>query len=153
MTKPDSTSTKMAVEAAESASAIQRQIERCGPLFSTLGTKLRELNPSLVVTCARGSSDHAATYGKYLIETHLGLPVASVGPSVVSLYNTDLKVDGALFVAVSQSGRSPDLLRLAAAAKKGGAYVVAFVNDETSPLAEAADLFIPLCAGPEISVA
>lgn len=153
MTKPDSTSTKMAVEAAESAAAIQRQIERCGPLFSVLGTKLRELNPSLVVTCARGSSDHAATYGKYLIETHLGLPVASVGPSVVSLYNTDLKVQGALFVAVSQSGRSPDLLRLAAAAKKGGAYVVALVNDETSPLAEAADLFIPLCAGPEISVA
>lgn len=153
MSKPDSTSTKMAVEAAETAAAIQRQIDRCGPLFDKLGAVLRDLNPSLVITCARGSSDHAATYGKYLIETHLGLPVASVGPSVVSLYNTELKVKGALFVAVSQSGRSPDLLRLAAAAKKGGAYVLAFVNDETAPLAEVADLFIPLCAGPEISVA
>ncbi|MFV3075764.1 SIS domain-containing protein [Niveispirillum fermenti] len=153
ISKPDSTSTQMAVEAAESAEAVQRQIDRCAPLFRALGERLRALDPALVVTCARGSSDHAATYGKYLIETHLGLPVASVGPSVVSLYNTDLRLKGALFIAVSQSGRSPDLLRLAAAAKQGGAFVVAFVNDEASPLAATADLCIPLCAGPEISVA
>ncbi|MEE3625796.1 SIS domain-containing protein [Nitrospirillum sp. BR 11752] len=143
----------MALEAAESGAAAARQIARTAPLFRELGARLRALKPKVVVTCARGSSDHAAAYGKYLIETRLGVPVASVGPSVVSLYNAPLAVDGALFVAVSQSGRSPDLLRLAEAAKAGGALVVGFVNDETSPLAALADVFIPLCAGPERSVA
>ncbi len=143
----------MAQEAAESPAVAARQMERCGPLFRDLGARLRALNPSVVVTCARGSSDHAASYGKYLIETALGLPVASVGPSVVSLYDTPLKLDGALFIAVSQSGKSPDLLRLTESAKAGGALTVAFVNDEASPLAGLCDVFIPLCAGPERSVA
>ncbi len=79
--------------------------------------------PKLVVTCARGSSDHAAYYGKYLIETQLGLPVASIGPSIASLYDTKLQLEGALFVVVSQSGRSPDLLRLVATAHESGALV------------------------------
>ncbi len=143
----------MALEAAESAAAAQRQIERCGPLFKTLGARLRALKPGFVVTCARGSSDHASAYGKYLIETGIGLPVASIGPSVASLYNAPLQLQGGLFIAVSQSGRSPDLLRLASAAQASGAYVVCFVNDEDSPLARQADLFIPLCAGKEASVA
>ena len=143
----------MALEAAESAEAARRQIERCSPLFEALGARLRALKPRFVVTCARGSSDHAAAYGKYLIETGIGLPVASIGPSVASLYNAPLQLGGGLFVAVSQSGRSPDLLRLASAAQASGAYVVCFVNDEASPLARQADLFIPLCAGREASVA
>ena len=143
----------MVLEAAESAEAARRQIERCGPLFHALGERLRSLQPRFVVTCARGSSDHAAAYGKYLIETGIGLPVASIGPSVASLYNAPLQLDGGLFIAVSQSGRSPDLLRLASAAQASGAYVVSFVNDETSPLASQADLFVPLCAGKEASVA
>lgn len=145
--------TQMAVEAAESAEAARRQIARCGAAFAALGDRLRKLQPKLVVTCARGSSDHAAYYGKYLIETRLGLPVASVGPSIASLYGTKLQLDGALFIVVSQSGRSPDLLRLVAAARDSGALVVGFVNDETSPLATSCDEFLPLCAGPEISVA
>ena len=143
----------MALEAAESADAARRQIERCGPLFRALGAKLRVLKPRFVVTCARGSSDHASAYGTYLIETGIGLPVASIGPSVASLYNAPLQLEGGLFIAVSQSGRSPDLLRLASAAQASGAFVVCFVNDEGSPLARQADLFIPLCAGTEASVA
>ena len=143
----------MAREAAEAGAATQRQIARCAPLFKLFAARMAELQPRVVVTCARGSSDHAAAYGKYLIETRLGLPVASIGPSVASVYKAPLKLDGALFVAVSQSGRSPDLLRLTEAARAGGAYVVCMVNDEESPLAALADLFIPLCAGPETSVA
>jgi glutamine---fructose-6-phosphate transaminase (isomerizing) len=143
----------MAIEAAESGDAARRQIARCGASFAALGDALRKLQPKLVVTCARGSSDHAAYYGKYLIETQLGLPVASIGPSIASLYDTKLHLDGALFVVVSQSGRSPDLLRLVASARNSGALVVGFVNDETSPLATSCDYFLPLCAGPEISVA
>jgi glutamine---fructose-6-phosphate transaminase (isomerizing) len=144
---------QMAREAAESGAAARSQIERNAGAFAALGVRLRELAPRLVVTCARGSSDHAAAYGKYLIETRLGLPVASVGPSIASLYDTRLQLEGALFVAVSQSGRSPDLLRLAAAARDSGALVVGLVNDETSPLAALCDEFLPLCAGPETSVA
>lgn len=143
----------MVREAAESSDAARRQIARCGATFAELGARLRQLQPKLVVTCARGSSDHAAYYGKYLIETQLGLPVASVGPSIASLYDTKLQLDGTLFVVVSQSGRSPDLLRLVATARESGALVVGFVNDETSPLATGCDYFLPLCAGPERSVA
>jgi glucosamine--fructose-6-phosphate aminotransferase (isomerizing) len=155
MTETVSTShdSAMAREAAESAAAVRRQIDRGAPLFRELGRDLRRLRPRVVVTCARGSSDHAAAYGKYLIETRLGVPVASMGPSVASLYKTPLRLEGGLFVAVSQSGRSPDLLRLAEAAKAGGAHVVSLVNDEESPLARLAHLLVPLCAGPEQSVA
>lgn len=143
----------MDLEARESGDAARRQIERCGARFADLGEQLRKLQPHLVVTCARGSSDHAASYGKYLIETRLGLPVASIGPSVASLYQTKLQLEQSLFVVVSQSGRSPDLLRLVETARESGALVVGFVNDETSPLAERCDYFLPLCAGPEKSVA
>ncbi|WP_044559988.1 SIS domain-containing protein [Azospirillum sp. B4] len=143
----------MAREAAETPDALRRQIDRCAPMFQELGDRLRRQAPRFVVTGARGSSDHAATYGKYLIETRLGLPVASIGPSVVSLYQTPLHLKDGLYIAVSQSGRSPDLLRLTETAKAGGALTVAFVNDETSPLFQMADVAIPLCAGPEKSVA
>ena len=143
----------MAREAAETSAATQRQIERCAPLFKLFAAKMQELRPAFVVTCARGSSDHAASYGKYLIETRLGLPVASIGPSIASVYKAPLKLQGGLFIAVSQSGRSPDLLRLTEAALAAGAYVVCLVNDEDSPLAQLSNLFIPLCAGKETSVA
>ncbi|WP_407052004.1 SIS domain-containing protein [Methyloraptor flagellatus] len=83
----------------------------------------------------------------------LGVPCCSMGASVASIYDAPLKLRGALFVTVSQSGRSPDILALQAAAKAAGAFTVAFVNDETSPAAAEADLCLPLCAGPERSVA
>src|SRR5689334_24668387 len=104
----DQPTSAMATEAAEAAEAAARQIERCGNGFAELGERLRQNPPRFVVTCARGSSDHAAAYGKYLIETVLGRPVASVGPSIASVYHTDLDLRDGLFIAVSQSGRSPD---------------------------------------------
>ncbi len=118
-----------------------------------LAARLRAAPPAVVVTCARGSSDHAATYGKYLIETLIGVPVASAAPSVASLYDSPVQAAGALCIAISQSGRSPDLLATVAAYRDAGAHVVALVNDATSPLAEAADTLLPLYAGPELAVA
>jgi len=143
----------MAVEAAEAPAVVARQIADSGAAFAALGERLRRAPPPVVVTCARGSSDHAALYGKHVIETTLGCPVASVGPSVASVYGVRPAVRGALFVAVSQSGRSPDLLRLTEAARDGGALVVGFVNDMTSPLPELCEVAIPLAAGAERSVA
>ncbi len=145
---------RLASEAREAATGARRQLASCAPVFAELGKRLRSTPPPLVVTCARGSSDHAATYGKYVIETTVGNMVASVGPSVASMYKrVPVGLSGALFIVVSQSGRSPDVLELTDAARRGGAVVVAFVNDETSPLAAACDVLVPLCAGEERAVA
>jgi glucosamine--fructose-6-phosphate aminotransferase (isomerizing) len=140
-------------EAAEASAVAARQFVENAAIMADLVERLRILKPAYVVTCARGSSDHAATYGKYLIERVLGLPVASVGPSLASVYDSELHLSGALFIAISQSGRSPDILKLAREAKRAGALVVGLVNDETSPLAELVDVLVPLRAGPERSVA
>jgi glucosamine--fructose-6-phosphate aminotransferase (isomerizing) len=144
----------MAREAAQSADAARQQLKQCEVAFAELGERLRQRPPRFVVTCARGSSDHAASYGKYLLETTLGRAVASMGPSVASVYNTThLDLRDSLFIAVSQSGRSPDLLRMTEAARAGGALVVGFINSEGAPLSTLCDVAIPLCAGPELSVA
>lgn len=145
--------TLMAQEAAEASVAVRNLLDAHGERFARLGALLRQAPPTMVVTCARGSSDHAATYGKYLIETMLGEPVASAAPSVVSVYAAPINAQGGLCIAISQSGRSPDLLATVRACQDGGAHVVALVNDETSPLAAIADTFIGLKAGPEKSVA
>jgi glucosamine--fructose-6-phosphate aminotransferase (isomerizing) len=114
---------------------------------------LRDTPPSLVITCARGSSDHAATFAKYLIETQLGVPTASFAPSISSVYKARLKVAGVLFIAISQSGQSPDLVASAEAARDAGALVVTIVNADNSPLARVGQIRLPLHAGLERSVA
>ena len=140
-------------EAAEAPAAIERQLATNAEHVLALGKRLRAFSPRAVVTCARGSSDHAATYAKYLFETRLGLLTASAAPSVSSVYGSRQDLSDCLFVAISQSGRSPDLLVTARSAREAGAFVVAFVNAPGSPLAEIADETLPLCAGEEKSVA
>ncbi len=145
--------TLMFAEAAETADAVARQFQANAAVIDALVERLRADPPRFIVTCARGSSDHAATYGKYLFETTLGLVTASASPSVGSVYAIQPKMEGALFVTISQSGKSPDLLRNAEIAKAAGATVVALVNVADSPLARLADTVLPLHAGPERSVA
>lgn len=140
-------------EAAEAGSAVQRQLDRNAETAARIGRKLRELKPPFITTVARGSSDHAACYVKYLLETQTGLVTSSSGPSVVSVYGTSLHLENSLCLLISQSGASPDLLAMANAAQKAGAYVVALVNVADSPLASLADEVIELRAGPETSVA
>lgn len=143
----------MFCEASEAADVVSTQIRENAGLLEAVGDKLRELEPSAVVTCARGSSDHAATFAKYVIETKLGVPVSSAAPSVSSVYAAKQMLNGTLFIAISQSGASPDLVRTTEAAKASGAYVIALVNVTNSPLAAVADDVVPLHAGPETSVA
>lgn len=148
------TETLMFAEAADAAAAAERQLAGLADPLKELGGRLRELDPRFVITCARGSSDHAATFAKYLIETRIQTPVASYAPSTSSVYETAWrKLKGALFLAISQSGQSPDLILSARAARDAGALVVAIVNDPASPLGEVAELTIPMLAGPERSVA
>ncbi|KRE85926.1 iron dicitrate transport regulator FecR [Rhodanobacter sp. Soil772] len=145
--------TLMYQEAHEAADVVARQFAANEAVVSALAQSLRAQPPRFIVTCARGSSDHAAAYAKYVFETQLGIVTASASPSVTSVYAAEQQWQGALFIAISQSGKSPDLLRNAEAAKAAGARVVALVNVEDSPLAALADTVIPLHAGPERSVA
>ncbi|MGB3499797.1 MAG: SIS domain-containing protein [Rhodanobacter lindaniclasticus] len=145
--------TLMFREAHESAEVVARQFAANEAVVAALAQSLRETPPRFIVTCARGSSDHAAAYAKYAFETQLGMATASASPSVSSVYAAEQRWQGALFLAISQSGKSPDLLRTAEAAKVAGARVVALVNVADSPLAALADTVIPLHAGAERSVA
>ncbi len=145
--------TRMAIEAEEAPDRIALQAKALAEPLSRLAEWWAASPPCAIITCARGSSDHAALFGKYALELATGRPVASLGPSLVSVYDTPLQVEGMLYITVSQSGQSPDLLRCAQAAKRGGALVVAIVNDPKSPLARAADIVLDMQAGPEHAVA
>ena len=140
-------------EAAQAADTVRRQLHTNTEVMQKLGERLRRHRPYAVVTCARGSSDHAATFAKYLLETRVGILTSSAAPSVSSVYFAKADLRGTVMLAISQSGASPDLLATVANAKSAGAMILAMVNVETSPLAQAADYTIPLCAGREQSVA
>ncbi len=148
-----SLSSRMYREAAQAADAVRAQLDTNAAQVARIGTLLREMRPRAVVTCARGSSDNAATFAKYLIESHAKVLTSSAAPSLSSLYEAQPDLRGAVFLAVSQSGKSPDLLASVAAAKRGGALVIALCNVTDSPLAALADHMVPLCAGIEMSVA
>lgn len=114
---------------------------------------VRARNPRFVLFVARGSSDHAATYAKYLVETRLGLPAGLFSPSTVTLYDARIDLRDVLVIAVSQSGGSPDLVEPITRARASGAVTVAITNAPASPLARAAELSIDLDAGEEQAVA
>ena len=125
----------------------RRQLAANAALTAKVAADLRARKPSFVATVARGSSDHAALYLKHLVELKVALACASLGPSIASLYHAPLKLEGAVAIAISQSGRSPDILAMLRTAKNQRAMSIAFVNDEGSPLAREADALLPLCAG------
>jgi len=140
-------------EASESAEVVERQRRRNAAAIRELGARIRRNPPRAVITLARGSSDHAATFARYLIERRARILTSSLSPSIASIYNATPGLEGVVAFAISQSGRSPDLLVAAEQARAMGAFLVAIVNDEGSPLAAMADAAIPLAAGPERSVA
>ncbi len=147
------TQSLMHAEIREIPDAVARLLDQGGPAIRAAADAARDRDPAFIATVARGSSDHAATYLKYLAELALGLPVASIGPSVASIYGAKLRLGGALTVSVSQSGRSPDIVELTRAARAGGALTLAVTNDPSSPLAQVSDQTLALHAGPERSVA
>jgi glucosamine--fructose-6-phosphate aminotransferase (isomerizing) len=140
-------------EAAEAPQVIRNQLRVTHAPLKKLGELLRARAPRAVITCARGSSDHAATFAKYLIETRARVLVSSAAPSTSSVYASGPDAEDVLFIAISQSGASADLVATTAAAKQTGALIVALVNAEHSPLAQLSDVVIPLSAGLEKSVA
>ena len=149
----DPACTRMFREASEAPAAVARQLAANREAIAAIAYAMRSAPPRAIVTCARGSSDHAATFAKYLFETRLGILTASAAPSVASVYGARPDLTDCLFLAISQSGRSPDLVAAARGAREAGARVVAIVNDAASPLAQAADHTLPMHAGDELSVA
>ena len=146
------TGTLMAAEIAEIPAMIERQL-RSLESYLEIGRTLKMDNTQGIVTCARGTSDHAATFFKYLVETQIGLAVASIGPSVASVYRAKLSLNGYACLTFSQSGGSPDLALLQRTAKEGGAKTIAILNQVDSPVGNAADHVLPILAGPENAVA
>ncbi len=153
MTATLSTSTAMFREAAEAPAWVAAALQRNAGVVAALAARLRAAPPRAVVTIARGSSDNAATYARYLIETQLEILTASMSPSIASVYGAQPAMADTLCLVISQSGHSPDLLAAAAAAEAAGALVGAIVNDEASPLAKQAAVVLPIAAGLETSVA
>jgi len=144
---------QMASELQEVPDAVRRQaLSLTGPLAALIGWSQRT-KPALVMTCARGSSAHAATFAKHLFERHLGIPVAAAAPNVATIYRQRLQLKNQLLLTISQSGQSDDLTEFALMAKAAGALTTAIVNDTDSPLAAACDIVLPTAAGPELSVA
>jgi len=147
------TQTKMAAEIAEIPQAASRFLGQASTAISELAAALRMRQPGFFITVARGSSDHAATYLKYAVELAAGIPVASVGPSIASIYRRPLKVAGAACIGISQSGQSPDIVEMMRSMDHSGALTIAITNDADSPMARSSTFCLPLHAGPERSVA
>jgi glucosamine--fructose-6-phosphate aminotransferase (isomerizing) len=114
---------------------------------------IRDRSPRLVLFAARGTSDHASLYGKYLVEIMLALPAGLASPSTLTAYGARPDLTGVLVVVVSQSGGSPDLLETATVARDCGATVLAVTNAPESALAHAAELHLDVRAGTELAVA
>ena len=121
--------------------------------YAALAAQLRNQAPQACITLARGSSDHAVGYMAYLLMARMGQLVTSLPMSLLTQYRAPLAMPGLLAIAVSQSGRSPDLVEPMQLLTSGGATTVALVNQTDSPLAEAVQWCLPLHAGPEKSVA
>src|SRR3954462_5412273 len=137
----------MASGGREAPEAVARQGEALREPLAELVGRLKRRPPEVVVTCARGSSAHAGAFGKHLIERYLRIPVAAAAPSVATVYRQRLRLQDQLFLVVSQSGRSDDLVELTASAKAWGAFRAALVNLADSPLARSCDIVLPMAAG------
>ena len=125
--------THMRNEILEIPDAAARLLDASDGALAAAGRQLRELSPRYLTTVARGSSDHAAAFLKYVIELTAGVPVASLGPSIASIYGARLKLDGSACLTISQSGKSPDIVAMAETARAGGALTIAITNTAGSP--------------------
>ncbi|MBC3191545.1 SIS domain-containing protein [Pseudonocardia sp. C8] len=147
----------MAAETAEQPAVWRRLLAEAGPDGSSgldaAAALIRRRAPRFALLAARGTSDHAALYAKYLMEITLGMPVGLVSPSTYTAYGARPDLTGVLMVAISQSGGSPDLLRTLEVARAGGALTVAVTNNASSALAGAAHAHVDVLAGPERAVA
>ncbi|MEM0911615.1 MAG: SIS domain-containing protein [Pseudomonadota bacterium] len=146
-------SSLMSREASESPDALLLQLTKNRKKCHTLAMRLRTRPPVMIFMIGRGTSDHAGIYAKYLFEVGLGIPVCSAAPSVAGVFEQKLTLENCLAITISQSGRSPDVVKQTEYAKQGGAMTIAIVNDVQSPVAVMADDVLPMHVGQESAVA
>lgn len=143
----------MKKEALESASVVELQFSENQQVLDEVAQHLNQRNPYSLVSVARGSSDHAAQYLNFLTTAKMGKLTTSLSMSAITLYQSELDVSQSVGCAISQSGQSPDIIKPTEYMRSHGATTIAMVNDNSSPLAKAAEWNLPLHAGPEKAVA
>ena len=144
--------TIMRGEIAASAEVVRGLIDNRARLDS-VGARLAERRPKVIVVAGRGTSDHAAIFARYLLEHAMGVPVALAAASLVTQYGIETASPESALIAFSQSGAGPDMISLVDSARRRGAFTVAVTNEAASPLAAAADQTVDLAAGEERAVA
>ncbi len=144
---------QMLAEILEQPDVLRRTIEGEREKITGIGDFLRQKDIDLIVLVARGSSDNAALFGRYLLEVTTGIPVSLSAPSVFTLYNAKLRLKRALVIGVSQSGEGVDINLVLERAKDGGAFTIGITNEAGSSMAAIADETLLIHAGRERSVA
>jgi glucosamine--fructose-6-phosphate aminotransferase (isomerizing) len=142
----------MAREIADIPVAVESLLGR-HELFASISARIGQFQPRRVVFCGRGSSGYVGVYLRYLVEVRLGLLASAAAPSVLTSYGARPDMRDTLFIVISQSGQSPDLVAMSNAARTGGALTLAIVNAESSPVAKSCELAFGIGAGPELAVA
>jgi glutamine---fructose-6-phosphate transaminase (isomerizing) len=138
------TTSAMASEIGESAEVLSPELFVTAPPRATSHGELGLAPPPLCIVCGRGSSGHAGVFLRYLVETRLRLPVSASAPSVITAFRTPLMLRHSLFIVISQSGRSPDLVAATRSARAAGARTVAIVNARSWPVADEAEFVVPI---------
>ena len=139
-------------EIAEQPEVAARLLAHGAEAANTIASRIREVGPRGILIAARGSSDHAALYAKYLFGARNQYLVALAAPSLFTHYARPPRLDGQCVIGISQSGQSPDVVAVLEEARRQGVLTLAITNDPRSKLADAADLVLALEAGPEVSV-
>lgn len=140
-------------EIAQQPEVLERTIKAEESKLDTIGKLIRNRDIDLIIMVARGSSDNAALFGRYLLETRTGIPVSLAAPSVYTLYGAKMRLDRALVVGVSQSGEGSDINEVLEQSKKFGAFTLGITNNRASSITKIADETLLIHAGKERSVA
>ena len=143
----------MLEEIREQPDALARTLQRERPRVERLRALLKRRRPALILLAARGTSDNAAQFGRYLLEITTGIPVSLAAPSIFTVYRAAPALRQALVVAISQSGESTDTNLVLEGAQRQGALTVGITNEARSSLARLAEHVILVHAGRERSVA
>jgi len=143
---------RLLAEMAEQPQVVRRLLDTASPAIGRVVDRLRAQGSWAIVLCARGSSDNAAVYARYLLEVRARRLVSLAAPSTITLYGSGPALARAAVIGISQSGRGEDVVAYIKSAHEQGALTVAVVNAPTSPLARFADYVLELEAGEEISV-
>jgi glucosamine--fructose-6-phosphate aminotransferase (isomerizing) len=143
----------MLQEIGEQPVVLERTIAAERDKMTRLGDYLRQKDIDLIILVARGSSDNAALFGRYLLEVTTGIPVSLSAPSVFTLYNAKLRLKRALVIGVSQSGEGVDINHVLERSRVCGAFTIGITNESSSSMAKIADETLLIHAGREKSIA